>query len=104
MDLMKNTLKLSLIVLLIFFSFQFPIITTAEETTKDISLTELVIQVMPEYTTPDNWSEEGPAVLYGQHGLFVNETDEAYDGKLSVRIPLDDPTFNFDLVGQFIDE
>lgn len=101
---MKNTLKLSLIVLLIFFSFQFPIITTAEETTKDISLTELVIQVMPEYTTPDNWSEEGPAVLYGQHGLFVNETDEAYDGKLSVRIPLDDPTLNLALVGQVIEE
>lgn len=101
----KYRFHLFTVVLMIFFSFQLNVLPVHADKTEKVPLTkEMIIQIMPEYITPDDWSEDGPAVLYGQHGLFVNEEEEPYDGKLSVKIPLDDPTLEVALVGQVVEE
>lgn len=88
--------------ILLFFTLPDWKVTYAKEQAEDVlTYKELLIQLMPEYVTPTGWDEEGPAVLYGQHGLFVNEEDEPYDGTFSVSIPVDDPTFQLALVGHF---
>lgn len=102
----KAPFKTFAIILLLFLSFQLTngMSVRADDTSGEPSTKELIVQIMPEYITPDGWSEDGPAVLYGQHGLIVNESEEPYEGKFSVKLPLDDPTLTLALVGQVIEE
>lgn len=76
----------------------------ANESEKHQPYKELSIQLMPEYVTPTDWPEGEPAVLYGEHGLFVNEEEEPFEGSFSVNIPLDDPTFSLSIVAQILEE
>lgn len=65
---------------------------------------ELTIQLMPEYVTPTDWSEDEPAVLYGEHGLFINESEEPFQGTFSVNVPLDDPSLSIAIVAEMLEE
>lgn len=67
-------------------------------------LTEMQVQVMPEFDYPEDWSKDVPALLVGQYGTFTNKTGQDFDGKIEVPVPAKDKDFQVFLVAEFPDE
>lgn len=75
-----------------------------DRTGAELPYKEIVIQLMPEYVNPNGWTEEGPVLLYGQHGFFLNEGEDVYEGNITVDAPVNEESLYIALVGRFDDQ
>ncbi|SDZ67198.1 hypothetical protein SAMN05421736_12922 [Evansella caseinilytica] len=99
----KSVLRWSIAIIIVTLVFAFQRWNTAAEVDRsgELPYKELVIQIMPEYVFPPEWSGDDPVVLVGRHGIFINDTEEQYDGSFTVDAPVDDPNMMLALVGKF---
>lgn len=93
------TVSLAVLILLAFQTWN--VAAQVDRTEAELPYKELVIQLMPEYVNPSGWTEEGPVLLYGQHGFFLNEGEEIFVGDITVDAPVNEPSLFIALVGRF---
>ncbi|MCD1261051.1 hypothetical protein B5M42_019795 [Paenibacillus athensensis] len=60
--------------------------TAAAADTQPLKLSQLEVQVMPEFVAPEDWPAEKPCLLTGIYGLLVNTGTAAYDGEIAVPV------------------
>jgi|GEM_PF-2704952 len=51
-----------------------------------LKLSQLEVQVMPEFVAPEDWPADTPCLLTGIYGLLVNTGTTAYDGEIAVPV------------------
>ncbi|PLR79450.1 hypothetical protein CU633_00295 [Bacillus sp. V3-13] len=67
-----------------------------------LTLEELTVQVMPEYTYhPDDKKKDGPVVLYGYHGTFMNKSDQPQKGRVEIPLPMAEKKFRIGFVADY---
>src|SRR3954451_5954647 len=94
---MKRLLFLSSVLLL--FN---PSITNAEETQNILSMQELSIKVMPEFTYhPNDVNKEHPPLLIGYQGTMLNQSDQPQKGQIELPLPLGDKNFRIGYVADY---
>ncbi|MDQ0257798.1 hypothetical protein J2S74_005260 [Evansella vedderi] len=96
------TVTLAVLIILAFQTWN--VAAKTDRTEGELPYRELVIQLMPEYVTPNGWKGEVPVLLYGQHGMFINESEEVFEGSFTIDVPVNDPTLYLALVGKFNDQ
>lgn len=69
-----------------------------------LTISNLNVQVMPEFINPDEWDYTVPSLLVGYHVSIVNETEEPYDGEIIFKLPINLPQFQLGYVAQEVGE
>lgn len=84
------------------FYFNFPQNVEAKE--DELIYESLSVFVMPQYTTPEDWDSEQPAVFVSLLGSLVNESDKPYLGEIRIPTFSSGSDVHFSLAGKFNDE
>lgn len=65
---------------------------------------QMQIQVMPEFDYPEKWQKDQPSLLVGQYGTIVNKSGNDFDGKIEIKVPTKEKSFQVYLVAEFPSE
>ncbi|WP_066258282.1 hypothetical protein [Neobacillus drentensis] len=90
-----------ILIVSILLAFMFPSNTLAENESL-LSLEELSIQVMPEYTYhPNDKQKDHVPLLIGYQGSMVNNTDHPQIGKIEIPLPMKEKDFRIGYVADY---
>ncbi len=79
----------------------FPSISYAENESI-LSMEELSIQIMPEYTYhPNDKKKDHPPLLIGYQGTMVNNSDEPQKGQIEIALPMNHKNFRIGYVADY---
>lgn len=101
---MKQVLRCTLLfIFVLYFILTTLVIAKAnnEFPVEQFPYTELSIQVMPEFTTPEGWPKNQPAILIGYHGRIINKTGNSYFGAIKIPIPTNENNFTLGYLAQY---
>lgn len=103
MKRVKNFNRLFVIILIFLLgTFNSPFKVQAEE--NGLIYDSLSIFVMPQYTTPEDWDIDKPAVFISLYGSLVNESDTPYSGEIRIPTFSSELSMHFSLAGRFDDQ
>lgn len=102
----KSRYLMAMAFLALFFHLGSFSISANVEASESSTLTyeELQIYVMPQYTQPEEWESDEPAVIIGMYGTLVNGTDAPYSDDIQIPVHSDPSDFQFSRVGKLDDE
>lgn len=101
-----NMFPLIFIMLLLFYgtSNHFIFTHNVEAKENELIYESLSVFVMPQYTTPEDWDSDKPAVFVSLLGSLVNESDTPYSGEIRIPTNPSNSDVHFSLVGKFNEE
>lgn len=96
---MKRFIKMSMLFTLL---FAFPFSTSGQEQTPPLTMEELSIQVMPEYSYhPHDKSKSKSPLLIGYHGTLMNKSEQPLKGKIEIPLPIKQKGFQIGFVADY---
>ncbi|MGJ7920361.1 hypothetical protein [Neobacillus sp. LXY-4] len=82
--------------------FVLPIVSSAEQTAPILTMEELSIQIMPEYSFhPEEKKKDQPPLLVGLHGTLMNKSAEPQKGQIEIPLPLKAKDFRIGYVADY---